>query len=215
MSLFTSSDLRLYISSTFGAAKDVTIASNANPSLLTAVAHGLVDNDEFLFKSGWEDANYGVFRSDQQSADTLLALGLVTTNTTYFPSGQGIGTLQKISSWLEIPQIADLQPQGGDANTIEKRLLGRRNAIRVANGFNATSMNLTLGLDRNNANYQALYALTYTGSAYVAVKAVDASGSEYGYAQISMSGLAERSTSDVTVVRAQINFQGRVTAYAT
>src|SRR3990167_4606285 len=62
---------KLYYSVTFGAAKTVTAASNANPALLTSVGHGIVDNDVGLFVSGWEDATNNVYKFDQQSVDTF------------------------------------------------------------------------------------------------------------------------------------------------
>ena len=43
---------KFYFSTTFAAAKTVTAASNANPAVLTSVAHGYSDGDEFLFTSG-------------------------------------------------------------------------------------------------------------------------------------------------------------------
>src|SRR5438067_1343798 len=79
--------------------------TNANPALATSASHGYVDNDEVLVLSGWEDATNQVLRVDQQDVNTFTLLGLDTTNTRFFPTGSGIGTAQKIGTWVQIPQV--------------------------------------------------------------------------------------------------------------
>lgn len=150
---------KFQFSSTFAAAKTVTIATNANPSVLTAVAHGLVDGDEFLFTSGWEDATNSIYVADQLTADTLSPTGLDTTNNTFFGSGSGIGTIQKVSNWTDIPQVLTIGNSGGDGRFTDVQLLASRNGIKIPTGFNAATTTLSLAHDPANANYKAMVAL--------------------------------------------------------
>jgi hypothetical protein len=66
----------IQFSQTFAGAKTVTVASNANPAVLTSVAHGYSTNDEVLFTSGWEDATDTVWKVNVLTADTFNLLGL-------------------------------------------------------------------------------------------------------------------------------------------
>lgn len=178
---------KVYFTNTFAAAKTVSAATNADPAVLTATAHGYADNDELLFTSGWEDATDMVFKADQLSTDTLSLLGLDTTNTSFYPAGSGTGTLKKLSNWVEVPQVLGVSTSGGDARFTTIDLLAKRNSINVPTGFNATSMTLTLAHDPANANYQDMLAIS-RGLSNVAFKLVLSGGAVmYGYGYLSVS----------------------------
>lgn len=205
---------KVYFSNTFAAAKTVTAATNANPSVLTSVAHGYVDNDELLFTSGWEDATDTVFKADQQSVDTLNLLGLDTSNTSFYPTGTGTGTLKKISGWLEVPQVLTVSTTGGDARFTTVDLLAKRNSINVPTGFNAASMTLALAHDPANANYAAMLAISRNLS-QVAIKMVLSGGATmYGYGYLSVSDAPQLNRNQVNQVQAALTFLGRPMSYA-
>jgi hypothetical protein len=186
MSYYFPEGSRVYYSSTFASAKTVTAATNANPTVLTSTAHGYVDGDIFLFSSGWEDANERVFKADQQSADTFQALGLNTTSTTYFPAGSGTGTTKLVSSWVEMPQVLNLNFTGGEPKFATIEPLASRNPISQFIGFTPVNGTITLGHDPNNATYQAMLDLSRTAT-FVAFKIVGGSGGvSYGYGQMAV-----------------------------
>lgn len=205
---------KVYFSTTFASAKTVTAATNANPSVLTSVAHGYADNDELLFTSGWEDATDTVWKADQLTADTLSLLGLSTTDTNFFAAGSGTGSLQKVSTWVEVPQVLGVSTSGGDARFTTVDLLAKRNSINVPTGFNAASMTLTLAHDPANANYQSMLTVA-RGLQKVAFKLVLSGGAVmYGYGYLSVSEAPQLNRNQVNQVQAAITFLGRPISYA-
>lgn len=203
---------KFQFSSTFAAAKTVTVASNANPAVLTAVAHGLVDGDEFLFTSGWEDATDTVYQADQLTVDTLSPVGLDTSNTTFFGAGSGTGTIQKVSNWTDIPQVMTISPSGGDARFTDVQLLASRNAIKIPTGFNAQTTTLTLAHDPTNSTYKTMIGLSRTQS-LVAFRIVGGGGTTYGYGYITVSEVPKMQSGQVNQVDVGISMLGRVISY--
>lgn len=206
---------KFYFSQTFAAASTVSVATNANPAVLTtSAAHGLVDNDEFLFTSGWEDATDSVYKADQLSTTTLSPLGLDTTDLNWFPAASGLGTIQRVSTWVEIPQVLTISTSGGDPRFTTVSPLAKRNDINVPVGFNAASMTLTLGHDPANANYQTMLAVARRLTK-VATKIVLGGGATmYGYGHISVSEVPQLNKGQVNQVSAAFTLLGRPISYA-
>ncbi len=214
MSYYFPEGSKLFFSSTLGAAKSVTAISNASPAVATSVAHGLVDNDEVLFTSGWEDATDSVFKVDQLTADTFSLLGLNTTNTTFFSAGSGTGSVQKISTWVEIPQVLGVSTSGGDARFTTISPLAKRNDLNVPTGFNAMSMTVSMGHDPSNANYQTMLDLARSLTK-VAFKLVLSGGATaYAYGYLSVSEAPQMNRNQANTVNAALTFIGRFISYA-
>lgn len=199
----------------FGASKNVTVISNANPAVATSVAHGYVDNDELLFTSGWEDATDTVFRADQLTADTLSLLGLDSSNTSFYPAAGGTGALQKVGAWTEIPQILGVSTQGGDARFTTVSPLAKRNDINVPTGFNAMSIQLTLGHDPSLAAYQTLVGIAKTLSKVAFKMVLAGGGTGYGYGYVNVSELPQLNRNQANQVQASFSLLGRYMGYST
>lgn len=213
MSYYSAEGSKFYFSTTFAATKTVTIATNANPSVLTAVAHGLVDGDEFLFNSGWEDAKDSVFKADTLTVDTVSPLGLNTLNTNFFAAGTGVGTIQKVSSWLEIPQVLGISTNGGDARFMDIQPLANRNGLSIPIGFNPSKITLDLGHDPAGANYATMLDVgrTFTKVAYKQV--VGGGGAIYGYGYMITSEVPSQQSGQPNKVACALSFQGRTISY--
>ncbi len=203
---------RFQFSNTFAAAKAITIASNGKPALLTAPAHGLVDGEEFLLLSGWEDATNTIYRADQQSVDTLTALGLDTSNTAFFGAGTGVGSLQKVTDWTDIPQVLTISNSGGDARFTTVQPLSARNAIQIPTGFNAASTTLTLAHDSKLANYQKMLEISRTQQK-VAFRIISGDSATYGYGYMSVSETPQMQSNQVNQVQCAISMLGRTISY--
>lgn len=204
---------KFYFSNTLAAAKNITALSNANPAVATSVAHGYVDGDEVLLTSGWEDATDSVVKVDQLTADTFELEGMNTLDLNFYPAGSGVGTAQKISTWVEIPQVLGISTQGGDARFTTISPLAKRNDINVPTGFNAMSINVTLGHDPANANYQQMVDISRTLSK-VAFKMVLSGGAvAYGYGYMSVSESPQLNRNQANQVNAAITLLGRFVSY--
>lgn len=214
MGMSTPAGTGFYISSTFASAKTLTVVSNANPALATSVAHGYSDNDEVMFLSGWDLANNSVFRVDQQSVDTFLIKGLNSTNTNSFSVGTGIGTTQKISSWLEIPNVIGLSPSGGTPRFVDVRLIKSLQGIKLPDGFEGMSITFDIGFDMAASNWDTLLDISRTNT-LVAYKSVKGNGqATYGYGYYAMGEAPQQAAGAVDKVQATFVALGRSISYA-
>lgn len=214
MAYYFAEGSKFQFSSTFAAASTVNAATNANPSVLTTSAvHGLVDNDEFLFLSGWEDATNTIYRADQLSTTTLSPLGLDTTNTTTFGAGSGTGTIQKVSAWTDIPQVVGINTNGGGARFSTVQLLSSRYGLKIPTGFEPISTTLTLAHDASNANYKLMLGLSRTLTP-VGFRIVVAGGATaYAYGYLSVGEFPKFAAGQANTVDAELTFIGRPTSY--
>lgn len=205
---------KFFFSDTFDAAKTISAMTNDNPARATSVAHGLIDGDEILLLSDWEDASDSVFRVDQQTVDTFDVMGLNTTDTDWFTPGSGTGTVQKVTNWVEIPQVLTIATTGGDPRFTTISPLARRNSINIPTGFNPQSITLTLGHDAANSNYQKMLDISRT-LREVAFKMVLTGGSvSYGYGYMAVSELPQLNVNQANQVQASFSLLGRSISYA-
>lgn len=200
-------------SSTFASAKTITALTNANPAVATSTSHGYTTGDEILLTSGWEDATDTVYKITVVDANSFQILGLDTSNTSFYPTGSGTGTAQKISGWTAIPQVLTISSSGGDARFTEVNPLAKRNGVKIPTGFNATSVTLTLAHDASNANYQTMLGISRALSK-VAFKQVISGGSvTYGYGYMSASEMPKLNNNQVNTVDAALTVLGRSISY--
>lgn len=141
-------------SNTFAAAKVIASATNANPGVFTSTAHNLIDGDELLTFTGWDNANNTVFRADQITADTFSLLDLDTSDTKAFSAGAGIGTVKKVTNWTKIPNPTGISSTGGDAKFTDVPLLSALSGIRIPTGFNPVTTTLKIAHDPKNPTYK-------------------------------------------------------------
>jgi hypothetical protein len=200
-------------SSTFAGAKNITALTNANPAVATSTAHGYATNDEILLTSGWEDATDTVYKVTVIDANSFSIQGLDTSNTTFFPTGSGTGTAQKLTGWTTIPQVLTISSSGGDARFTTITPLAKRNAINVPTGFNATSVTLTMGHDPADANYKTMVGISRTLSK-VALKQVISGGAVvYGYGYLNVSEQPSMNNGQANSVQAALTMIGRAISY--
>ena len=215
MSYYFPEGTRVYYSATFASAKTITAVTNASPdAVATSTSHGYVDNDIILLDSGWEDADDSLWKVDQQDANTFKILGLDSSNTTFYPAGSGTGSSQLVSSWVEVPQVLNVQSSGGDPKFGVVEPLARRNAISQFIGFNPVNITLTLGHDPANATYQSMLGYSRVGTK-LAFKIVGGSGGvAYGYGQMGASEMPRYQRGQANSVDVAIAVQGRLISYS-
>lgn len=204
---------KIYYSSTFATAKTVSAVTNASPAVATSTAHGYSDLDPILFNSGWEDAADTIWEVDSQTADTFNITGLDASSTTYYPAGTGIGTAQKVSSWVEVPQILDISSTGGGPKYGTVSPLSRRNDIKTPIGFEAMSIDIGLGYDATNATWQSMLGLTRTFTKVAIKIVVPGGGRLYGYGNLIASEMVEITKGNALKVKAAISLDGRMIGY--
>lgn len=205
---------KYFFSNTFASAKTVSAASNADPAVLTSAGHGFVDGDELLFLSGWSDASNRVYKADQLSTDTLSPLGLDTSDTGFYAPGGGAGTLQKVSSWLELDKILGVSTSGGDIRYTDINPVNMRNGMKVPTGFNASSIEFTLGYNPSGANVPAMLKVS-RGLKTVAFKiTIAGGGSIYGYGYLAVSEVPAISANSPLTIKAAMTLLNTPISYA-
>jgi hypothetical protein len=200
-------------SQTFAAAKTITAITNADPAVATSVGHGYTTGDELLLSSGWEDVSDTVFKITVLTADTYSIDGLDTSDTNFFPSGSGVGTSQKISTWVAIPQVLTIGGSGGDPKFTDVAPLAKRNAIKIPTGFNATSVTLSLGHDASNANYKTMVKISRRLSKVAFKQVISGGAVTYGYGYMAVSEMPKLNSNQVNTVDAALALLGRAISY--
>lgn len=213
MAYKTSIGTGFFVSQTFASTKAITVLSNANPALATIVAHGYSDGDELLYLGGWEPANNAVYRADQQSVDTVLLTGLNSTNTNRFTSGGGLGTLQKVSTWIELPQVTEISPSGGTPRYIDVNPIKLQQGIKLPNGFEPATIGFTMGFDNALSNWATLLDISRS-TTLVAYKSVKDNGAAtYGYGYFAMTEAPQEASGSYTKAQATFTALGPLISY--
>lgn len=200
-------------SKTFATAKTITGISNAAIAVATCTSHGFATGDAILLTSGWEDATDSVFEIEVIDSGSFKILGLDSSNTNFFPEGDGAGTAQKITGWTAIPQVLSISASGGDARFTDVTPLSKRNAIKIPTGFNATSITLSMAHDATLATYKTMLSISRSMTK-VAFKQVLGGGSTtYGYGYLSVSEMPKLNSNQVNTVDAAMTILGRSISY--
>jgi len=121
--------------------------SNASAAICTVVGATLVVGDILLVTSGWTALNNKVVRVQAATATAITLEGLDTTSTTIYPAGSGAGTLKKVLTWVQIPQITDVAFSGGDQNYADIVFLEDQQGRQLPTDKAAASMVLTVADD--------------------------------------------------------------------
>lgn len=195
----------------------VSAITNANPAVATTATNTYAVGDEVLLEGSWDEATDTIYRLSAATATTATLSGLNSTSTALYPSSSAAGTLKKISSWNEIPQVLGIQTSGGDAKFGTVSPLGRRTDINVPIGFNPMTYALTLGHDPSLATYIEMLDLSRTTAKVafkgVAPNATATSGYEYGFGYLSVQEASQKQRGQANQVVATFTFLNRFTSY--
>jgi hypothetical protein len=121
--------------------------TNATSAICTVVGATLVVGDILLVTSGWTALNNKVVRVSAATATAITLEGIDTTSTTVYPAGSGVGSLKKILTWVQIPQITDVAFSGGDQNYADIVFLEDQQGRQLPTDKAAASMVLTVADD--------------------------------------------------------------------
>ena len=150
-----------YVASTIAATKATTIVTNASEAVVTSTAHGYSNGDYVLVVSGWGRLNKRAFRIKSIMTDTFVLEGADTSNTTFFPAGQGVGTVAKVSAWTQLTTVMNPNTSGGDPKKVTYKFIESDVEYSINDGFTATDYTIELDADSiGGTGYTALKTLT-------------------------------------------------------
>lgn len=153
MSVTRTTGTQFAIATGLAASKNMTALSNATNAVATLEAsHGVGVGDFVVLTSGWDRANGRVFRASAVATNDVTLEGLNTSDTSLFPPGGGIGSVQEVTGWTTLSQISpEFSVSGGDqnfaditfvTNVIRQQIPTDRNPIEVTLPY---FFDLTLG----------------------------------------------------------------------
>lgn len=204
-----------YVGSTIAAAKTVSAVSNAAEAVVSSTAHGYSNGDVVIMFSGWGRLNKRAFRVKSVLTDSFVLEGADTTNTTWFPAGTGVGTVQKVSAFTQITTVMNPSSSGGDPKTVEYKFIESDVSYVINDGFSATSYNVELDADSiGSAGYTALKTLTDVQTDTV-LKVVTRSGSLLLVpCTVALNEAVTFTEGQINRVKAAFNGNNRATRYA-
>lgn len=132
---------------TYEAALAFTAISNASEAVATVVGADLDAGDIVLLNSGWSKLDNKVVRVKSATAIAITLEAIDTTDTQIFPAGNGAGTMRKVLTWVQIPQVTDLAFSGGEQNYLDVVFLENDQGKQIPTDKSAASMVLTIADD--------------------------------------------------------------------
>lgn len=101
------------ISTVLAAAVAISAVTNGEDPVASA-ATPPADGDKLVIDSGWPALTESVYRAIGSTADSFKIEGADTTDLRLYPAGLGVGSYRKVSDWVPLDQITDVQITGGE-----------------------------------------------------------------------------------------------------
>lgn len=126
----------------------VTAISNAAEAVVSAADHDFVAGDIVVITSGWVKLTDRVFRVKSVVADVSFVLEKVnTTDTARFPAGTSAGTVRKVLTWVNIPQITEVASSGGETQFYTFGFLSEDDDRQLPTTRSPSTLTLTIADD--------------------------------------------------------------------
>lgn len=201
------------LASTYGAVKTVTGISNANPAVVSSVAHGFSNGDFVELTSGWLKLNGRVFRVAGVTADTFQLEGVNTTSTADYPAAGGAGSARKITAFVGVSQITDVATSGGEQQFLTFGFLEENDDRQLPTTRSAQTITFTVADDPSQAYVPVAEGYDQTRSiAAVRLNLPDGSKIVYnGY--LSFAETPSLSRNNLMVRQMTFSLSGRPTRY--
>jgi hypothetical protein len=145
------------IASAYGASKNMTAVSNANPGVATLeVSHGIATGDFFEVTSGWSRLTNKIVKAGTVATNDVPLLGIDTSLTSIYPALGGTGTVREITTWTQISQVLTSQSQGGEQQFLTYQFLESDSEKRIPTTKSAGGWNITIADDATQTGYLEL-----------------------------------------------------------
>ncbi len=203
------------IGSTYGATKNLTAFSNANPGVATLEAsHGVIVGDIFEVTNGWDKTNGNVYRASAVATNDVSVEGLNSTSTTFFPAGSGTGTIREVTAWVQITQVLELTTSGGDQNFATYSFLESSAEHQIPTTKSPVTFSMVIGDDASLPHYTQL-ATADADRAQRVLRITLPSGSLiYFSAYVTLQKTPTLTKNEVMGLRSTLSVINEVTRYA-
>lgn len=203
------------VATALASAKTVTGISNAAEAVVSATAHGYSNGDIVVIYSAWGRLNFRAFRVKSSLADSFVLEGADTTNTEFYAVGAGAGTVQKVSTWVDLDRTMNHSSSGGEAKTVNVKFIESDVEIVLNDGFTAVQRTFEMDADMiGTPAYSALKTLSATDAATVVRRKAKSGAVSLIPAKVSFNEEETLTEGQAVTVRGTINAQNISTRYA-
>lgn len=186
-----------------------TAITNAASAVVTlATGHNLKVGDVVKIKSGWSGID-SVIAKISASSETSVTLGNIdTSDARAYVAGAGVGSLAKISDWLELPQITEVAVEGGDQQFVQVQFLSDDRQRNLATYKAAKNQTFTFAHDSSQPIYDLLRKADKAGSTLAVYMYVPkAKETRYWSASVSFNDQPQTAVNTVETVSVALAIQ--------
>jgi bifunctional N-acetylglucosamine-1-phosphate-uridyltransferase/glucosamine-1-phosphate-acetyltransferase GlmU-like protein len=203
------------VATVFAAAKTVSAVSNAIEATFSVTSHGYIVGDILQAASGWGRLNRRAMRVKSITTDAFVAENINTTNVEFYPSGSGVGTVKKITTWQQISKILNPQSSGGEPKNVVVKFLESDVEQSINDGFTATTESFDIDADEfGGVAYAALLALSEVQTDTVLKKALRSGSIILTPSRLSLNENVKMADGAIMTNAVSINGNGRITRYS-
>lgn len=204
----------LAIASAFAAAKTVSGISNAAEAVVSCTAHGYSAGDIVQLYSGWGRLNRRVVRVKSPTTDNFVAENIDTTNTEFFPSGSGGGTVRKVTTFQQVAKYLNPQASGGEPKNVTVRFMDEDTDTSLNDGFTAVTESFEVDADQfGTAAYTALRVLSEVQTDTVLKKTLKSGALIFTPCKIALNENVKLADGQIMTNVVSVSGNGRITRY--
>lgn len=204
----------LAVASAFAAAKTVTGISNATEAVVSCTAHGYSVGDIVQIYSAWGRLNRRAVKVKSALTDSFVAENIDTTNTEFFPTGSGSGTVRKVTAFTQIPKYLNPNQSGGDPKNVTVRFMDEDTDTNLNDGFNAVQESFAIDADQfGTTSYNTLRTLSEVQTDTILKKTLKSGAQIFTPCTLALNENPTISEGNILTNTVSINGNGRITRY--
>ncbi|MGO4011619.1 phage tail protein [Pseudomonas sp. ITP1] len=201
------------IAATLSVPKPFTAISNAQPAVLTAAAHGLIDGDVIVIDSAWAKLNGRPARVIDSDTGEFSAEGVDTTSVKSYPVGSGAGNIREATGWTQIAQITEPTANGGEQQFLTYGFLEDDDDRQLPTNKSASSMTLPVADDPAQAYVSIVEAADEDKEPRLIRANLPGGATIYYYAYVSITATPTLSRNNIMTRTITLSFASRPTRY--
>lgn len=204
----------LSVATAFATAKTVTGISNAAEAVVSCTAHGYQVGDIVQIYSAWGRLNRRAVKVKSVLTDSFVAEGIDTSNTEFFPSGSGGGTVRKVSTFTQISKYLNSNSSGGEPRTVTVRFMDDDVETTLNDGFTAVQETFDIDADQYGSGaYTALRQLSEVQTDTILKKTLKNGSVIYTPCTIALNENVRMADGQILTNTVSISGNGRITRY--
>ncbi len=203
------------VATVLATAKTISNITNAAEAVVSSAGHGYSNGDIVLVFSGWGRLNFRAFRVKGVSTDSFVLEGANTTNNELFTPGSGGGSVQKVTTWVDLDKTLNHSTSGGDAKTVNVKFIESDVEVALNDGFNAVQRTFDMDADMiGTPAYAALKLLSETNANTVVRRRTKSGAISLIPATVSFNEEETLTEGQIVTVKGTFNAQNVSTRYA-